>query len=201
MYAHPLRSPAHTHPHTHSHTHTHAPTTTSSGNGDVVHSERMARALLVLERLVGQNAEDEVFHDCKYWDDPSDAVKVIGNGVLVGWLGGCMGCSSWGRDGGPMRRAVWLGNRVCWHCAQHKRLCSTLPPNIQCTKPTGAGLPPPALAVRHRAHAAAPGTYGPSAYIHLSAGLLTSASSPYGIHLPTTPATPPFTTCLTTRMP
>lgn len=41
-----------------------------------MHSERMARALRILERMVGQNAEDEVFHDCKYWDDPSDAVKV-----------------------------------------------------------------------------------------------------------------------------
>jgi hypothetical protein len=36
----------------------------------------MARALTVLERLIGQNAEDELFQDCKFWDDPSDSVRV-----------------------------------------------------------------------------------------------------------------------------
>ena len=55
---------------------------------DVVHSQRMARALAVLERMVGQNAQDEVFHDCRFWEDPSDGFKV---GLLGGLICGC-GC-------------------------------------------------------------------------------------------------------------
>lgn len=41
----------------------------------MVHSEKMAKALMILERMVNQNAEDEVFQDFKYWEDASDAFK------------------------------------------------------------------------------------------------------------------------------
>lgn len=66
----------------HAHQNTHPPTTKRRANNanaltsDVVHSQRMARALAALERMVGQNAQDEIFHDCRFWEDPSDGVKV-----------------------------------------------------------------------------------------------------------------------------
>ena len=40
--------------------------------GDMVHSQKMSNALKILERMVNQNAEDEVFQDFKYWEDVSD---------------------------------------------------------------------------------------------------------------------------------
>ena len=32
---------------------------------DMVHSEKMAKSLMILERMVNQNAEDEIFQDFK----------------------------------------------------------------------------------------------------------------------------------------
>ena len=32
---------------------------------DMVHSEKMGKALMILERMVNQNAEDEIFQDFK----------------------------------------------------------------------------------------------------------------------------------------
>ena len=36
---------------------------------DMVHSKSMNRALGILERIVNQNAEDEIFQDFRFWDD------------------------------------------------------------------------------------------------------------------------------------
>lgn len=35
---------------------------------DMVHSVKMGGALKILERMVNQNAEDEIFQDFKYWE-------------------------------------------------------------------------------------------------------------------------------------
>ena len=35
---------------------------------DMVHSAKMGGALKILERMVNQNAEDEIFQDFKYWE-------------------------------------------------------------------------------------------------------------------------------------
>lgn len=34
----------------------------------MVHSAKMGGALKILERMVNQNAEDEIFQDFKYWE-------------------------------------------------------------------------------------------------------------------------------------
>jgi dynein intermediate chain 1 len=49
---------------------------------DTVHSAAMGRALKVMERLVNQNAEDEIFQDFKYWEDASDQFR-DGEGSLL----------------------------------------------------------------------------------------------------------------------
>ena len=36
---------------------------------DMVHSRSMNKALGILERIVNQNAEDEIFQDFRFWDD------------------------------------------------------------------------------------------------------------------------------------
>jgi len=40
-----------------------------------MHTPEMAAALKTLERLVNQNAEDEIYSDFKYWEDASDAFR------------------------------------------------------------------------------------------------------------------------------
>lgn len=49
---------------------------------DMVHSQKMSNALKILERMVNQNAEDEVFQDFKYWEDASDFYR-NGEGSLL----------------------------------------------------------------------------------------------------------------------
>ncbi|KAL9656610.1 hypothetical protein ABK040_002883 [Willaertia magna] len=41
---------------------------------EVVHSREMANSLKIMERMLNQNSMDEILHDFKYWDDPSDDV-------------------------------------------------------------------------------------------------------------------------------
>lgn len=58
---------------------------TSSKQGkdnDMVHSAKMSNALRILERMVNQNAEDEIFQDFKYWEDASDYYR-NGEGSLL----------------------------------------------------------------------------------------------------------------------
>lgn len=42
---------------------------------DPMHSPEMRHSLQIMERLVSQNAEDEVYSDFKYWEDASDAFR------------------------------------------------------------------------------------------------------------------------------
>ena len=48
-----------------------------------IHSETMANALKIMERLVNQNAEDDVFHDFKYYEDKGDQFREHGEGVVM----------------------------------------------------------------------------------------------------------------------
>lgn len=54
----------------------------SSKDEDMVHSQKMSSALKILERMVGQNAEDEIYQDFKYWEDQSDQYR-NGEGSLL----------------------------------------------------------------------------------------------------------------------
>ena len=49
---------------------------------DTIHSENMESALKTMERLVNQNAEDEVFQDFKYFEDKADQFR-NGEGTLL----------------------------------------------------------------------------------------------------------------------
>jgi dynein intermediate chain 1 len=49
---------------------------------DMVHSQNMSNALKILERMVNQNKEDDVFQDFKYWEDQSDEFR-NGEGSLL----------------------------------------------------------------------------------------------------------------------
>jgi dynein intermediate chain 1 len=49
---------------------------------DMVHSQKMGKALKILERMANQNAEDEIFQDFKYWEDASDLYR-NGEGSLL----------------------------------------------------------------------------------------------------------------------
>jgi dynein intermediate chain 1 len=49
---------------------------------DMMHSEDMENALKIMGRLVNQNAEDEIFQDFKYYEDPADPIKQ-GQGTLL----------------------------------------------------------------------------------------------------------------------
>lgn len=66
----------------------HQGTTTAEENvpkpkdDDMVHSVKMSNALRILERMVNQNAEDEIFQDFKYWEDASDFYR-NGEGSLL----------------------------------------------------------------------------------------------------------------------
>ena len=54
----------------------------SDKDDDVIHSEAMGRSLKILERMVNQNEEDEIFQDFKYWEDQSDQFR-DGEGSLL----------------------------------------------------------------------------------------------------------------------
>ena len=50
---------------------------------DTIHSEAMANALKIMERLVNQNAQDEIFQDFKYYEDKGDQFREHGEGVVM----------------------------------------------------------------------------------------------------------------------
>jgi dynein intermediate chain 1 len=52
---------------------------------DVIHSAAMGASLKVLERMVNQNAEDEIFQDFKYWEDQSDQFREGEGSLLPLW--------------------------------------------------------------------------------------------------------------------
>ncbi|TYZ59344.1 hypothetical protein PybrP1_008524 [[Pythium] brassicae (nom. inval.)] len=62
----------------------------SSGGGkgkgdDMVHSAAMGKTLRIIERMVNQNADDEIFHDFKYWEDASDQFREGEGSLLPLW--------------------------------------------------------------------------------------------------------------------
>jgi dynein intermediate chain 1 len=52
---------------------------------DVIHSAAMGKSLRILERMVNQNAEDEIFQDFKYWEDLSDQFREGEGSLLPLW--------------------------------------------------------------------------------------------------------------------
>lgn len=54
----------------------------STEKTDIMHSESMANALKIMGRLVNQNAEDDIFQDFKYYEDPADSARP-GHGTLL----------------------------------------------------------------------------------------------------------------------
>lgn len=55
------------------------------GSRDADDAKRMADALRIMERLVNQNAEDEIFQDFKYWEDASDSYREGEGSLLPLW--------------------------------------------------------------------------------------------------------------------
>jgi len=47
-----------------------------------IYSENMKLSLKIMERMVNQNAENEIYHDFKYWEDQSDVYR-DGEGTLL----------------------------------------------------------------------------------------------------------------------
>jgi dynein intermediate chain 1 len=52
---------------------------------DAVHTRAMGRCLQILERMISQNAEDEIFQDFKYWEDASDSFRPGEGSLLPLW--------------------------------------------------------------------------------------------------------------------
>lgn len=57
----------------------------SKKEDDMVHSQAMAKSLKIMERMVNQNAEDEIFQDFKYWEDASDQFREGEGSLLPLW--------------------------------------------------------------------------------------------------------------------
>ncbi|RLN97191.1 hypothetical protein BBJ28_00016953, partial [Nothophytophthora sp. Chile5] len=56
------------------------------GKGDdMVHSAAMGKTLRIIERMVNQNADDEIFNDFKYWEDASDQFREGEGSLLPLW--------------------------------------------------------------------------------------------------------------------
>jgi dynein intermediate chain 1 len=53
--------------------------TKAAKEDDMVHSQKMSNALGILERMVNQNYQDEIYYDFKIWEDQSDKVNVVGS--------------------------------------------------------------------------------------------------------------------------
>ncbi|CAE7350302.1 unnamed protein product [Symbiodinium necroappetens] len=52
------------------------------GDTDPTYSENMKLSIKIMERMVNQNAENEVYHDFKFWEDRSDEFR-DGEGTLL----------------------------------------------------------------------------------------------------------------------
>lgn len=48
-------------------------------------SELMIKEIKIVERIVNQNSQDELYHDFKYWEDPSDQYKQGEGSLLPLW--------------------------------------------------------------------------------------------------------------------
>merc|ERR1719183_176357 len=51
-------------------------------DSDPLYSDSMKLSIKIMERMVNQNAENEVYHDFKYWEDAADEVR-DGDGTLL----------------------------------------------------------------------------------------------------------------------
>jgi dynein intermediate chain 1 len=52
---------------------------------DLMQSETIVKALRIVERLVNQNAQDEIYQDFKYWEDDSDQFRQGEGSLLPLW--------------------------------------------------------------------------------------------------------------------
>lgn len=52
------------------------------GEADPLYSDSMRMSIKLMERMVNQNAENEIYHDFKYWEDKSDEFR-DGDGTLL----------------------------------------------------------------------------------------------------------------------
>ena len=52
---------------------------------DIVHCEDMSKTLKILERIVNQNSEWEIYNDYKYWEDKSDEFREGEGSLLPLW--------------------------------------------------------------------------------------------------------------------
>ncbi len=50
---------------------------------DPIYSDAMKLSIKLMERMVNQNAENEIYHDFKYWEDKSDEYRPDGEGTLL----------------------------------------------------------------------------------------------------------------------
>lgn len=50
---------------------------------DPIYSEAMKLSIKLMERMVNQNAENEIYHDFKYWEDKSDEFRPDGDGTVL----------------------------------------------------------------------------------------------------------------------
>jgi len=50
---------------------------------DPIYSDAMKLSIKLMERMVNQNAENEIYHDFKYWEDKSDEFRSDGEGTLL----------------------------------------------------------------------------------------------------------------------
>lgn len=50
---------------------------------DVMHAESMGYTLKILERIVNQNKEDDIYQDATFWEDAADSYRTDGKGSLL----------------------------------------------------------------------------------------------------------------------
>ena len=61
------------------------PTKKSKKEEDIVHCDDMSKTLKILERIVNQNADHEIYMDYKYWEDQSDQFREGEGSLLPLW--------------------------------------------------------------------------------------------------------------------
>lgn len=54
-----------------------------ASESDPIYSDAMKLSIKLMERMVNQNAENEIYHDFKYWEDKSDEFRTEGDGTLL----------------------------------------------------------------------------------------------------------------------
>lgn len=52
-------------------------------SSDIMHSNTMGYTLTILERIVNQNKEDEIYQDATFWEDQADSYRTDGKGCLL----------------------------------------------------------------------------------------------------------------------